>query len=447
VARVTIPRVDPETRYAKSDGVNIAYQVTGAGPAIVLVSGFVSHLELDWEEPRSAYFLERLSSFGRLVRFDKRGTGLSDRPGGLPDLETRMDDVRAVMDAEAIERAALFGYSEGGPMAVLFAATYPDRTSALVVYGSYAKRQGPDEDYPWARTPEQRVAYAEDVERTWGQEGDLSTLAPHADDALAHWWTARARAAASPGAARDLVLMNSSIDVRDVLPAVRVPTLVLHRTGDTDSDVEEGRYLAERIPGARFVELPGDDHLPWIDVDQVLDEVEEFLTGVRRGPTHDRVLATVLFTDVVHSTDRAAELGDRAWRDVLARHDALVADLVARHGGTVVDTAGDGMLARFDGPARSVRAATAIIAALRGLGLDVRAGVHTGEVELTGDGIAGIAVHVGARISSLARPGQVLVSSTVKDLVAGSGLEFAERGETELRGVPGTWRLYEAVGG
>jgi class 3 adenylate cyclase/dienelactone hydrolase len=392
-------------------------------------------------------FCRKLTKFSRLILVDKRGTGLSDRPGGLPDLETRMDDVRAVMDAEAIERAALFGYSEGGPMAVLFAATYPDRTSALVVYGSYAKRQGPDEDYPWARTPEQRVAYAEDVERTWGQEGDLSTLAPHADDALAHWWTARARAAASPGAARDLVLMNSSIDVRDVLPAVRVPTLVLHRTGDTDSDVEEGRYLAERIPGARFVELPGDDHLPWIDVDQVLDEVEEFLTGVRRGPTHDRVLATVLFTDVVHSTDRAAELGDRAWRDVLARHDALVADLVVRHGGTVVDTAGDGMLARFDGPARSVRAATAIIAALRGLGLDVRAGVHTGEVELTGDGIAGIAVHVGARISSLARPGQVLVSSTVKDLVAGSGLEFAERGETELRGVPGTWRLYEAVGG
>jgi pimeloyl-ACP methyl ester carboxylesterase len=440
-----MPRVEPETRYAKSDGVNIAYQVTGQGPPVVLVSGFVSHLDLDWDEPRSAYFLERLSSFSTLVRFDKRGTGLSDRPGGLPDLETRMDDVRAVMDAEGIERATLFGYSEGGPMCELFAATYPERTTALVVYGSYANRQDPDDDYPWAATREERAAYAAEVEQTWGGDSDLATLAPHADAALARWFGARGRAAASPGAARDLILMNSSIDVRDVLPAVRVPTLVLHRTGDQDSQVAEGRYIAERIPGARFVELAGGDHLPWVDSDQILDEVEEFLTGARRGPAHDRVLATVLFTDVAHSTDRAVEVGDRAWRELLARHDALVTDAVARYGGTVVDTAGDGVLARFDGPARSVRAAGAIISAVRGLGLEVRAGVHTGEVELTGDGIAGIAVHVGARISALAQPGQVLVSSTVKDLVAGSGLEFRDAGETELRGVPGTWRLYEAV--
>jgi pimeloyl-ACP methyl ester carboxylesterase len=440
-----MPLVEPETRYAKSDSVNIAYQVTGEGPPVVLVSGFVSHLELDWDEPRSAYFLERLSSFSTLVRFDKRGTGLSDRPGGLPDLETRMDDVRAVLDAEGIERAALFGYSEGGPMCVLFAATYPERTTAVVVYGSYAKRQDPDDDYPWAATREERAAYATEVERTWGEEGDLGKLAPHADEAFARWWGARGRAAASPGAARDLILVNSSIDVRDVLPAVRVPALVLHRTGDLDSQAAEGRYIAERIPGGRFVELPGDDHLPWIDSDQILDEVEEFLTGARRGPAHDRVLATVLFTDVVHSTDRAVEVGDRAWRDLLARHDAMVTDVVARYGGTVVDTAGDGLLARFDGPARSVRAAGAIISAMRGLGLEVRAGVHTGEVELTADGIAGIAVHVGSRISALAGPGQVLVSSTVKDLVAGSGLEFTDAGETELRGVPGSWRLYEAV--
>ena len=440
-----MPLVEPETRYAKSDGVNIAYQVTGDGPPVVLVSGFVSHLELDWDEPRSAYFLERLSSFSTLVRFDKRGTGLSDRPGGLPDLETRMDDVRAVLDAEGIERAALFGYSEGGPMCVLFAATYPERTTAVVVYGSYAKRQDPDDDYPWAATREERAAYATEVERTWGEEGDLGKLAPHADEAFARWWGARGRAAASPGAARDLILVNSSIDVRDVLAAVRVPALVLHRTGDLDSQAAEGRYIAERIPGGRFVELAGDDHLPWIDSDQILDEVEEFLTGARRGPAHDRVLATVLFTDLVHSTDRAVEVGDRAWRELLARHDALVTDIVARYGGTVVDTAGDGVLARFDGPARSVRAAGAIISAMRGLGLEVRAGVHTGEVELTADGIAGIAVHVGSRISALAQPGQVLVSSTVKDLVAGSGLEFRDVGETELRGVPGSWRLYEAV--
>jgi pimeloyl-ACP methyl ester carboxylesterase len=440
-----MPLVEPEIRYAKSDGVNIAYQVTGEGPPVVLVSGFVSHLELDWAEPRSAYFLERLSSFSTLVRFDKRGTGLSDRPGGLPDLETRMDDMRAVLDAEGIERAALFGYSEGGPMCVLFAATYPERTTAVVVYGSYAKRQDPDDDYPWAATSEERAAYAAEVEKTWGGDSDLATLAPHADAALARWFGVRGRAAASPGAARDLILMNSSIDVRDVLPAVRVPALVLHRTGDQDSQVAEGRYIAERIPDARFVELAGDDHLPWVHSDQILDEVEQFLTGARRGPAHDRVLATVLFTDVVHSTDRAVEVGDRAWRELLARHDSLVTDVVGRYGGTVVDTAGDGVLARFDGPARSVRAAGAIISAMRGLGLEVRAGVHTGEVELTADGIAGIAVHVGARISALAQSGQVLVSSTVKDLVAGSGLEFRDAGETELRGVPGRWRLYEAV--
>jgi len=440
-------RLDPETRYAKSDGVNIAYQVTGEGPLdLVLISGFVSHLELDWEEPRSVHFLERLASFARLIRFDKRGTGLSDRPGGLPDLETRMDDVRAVMDAVASERAALLGYSEGGPMAVLFAATYPERTSALVLYGTYAKRQDPDDDYPWAATQAERVAYAEETERTWGESGDLPALAPNADDELARWWSARARASAGPGAARDLILMNSSIDVREVLPAVRVPTLVLHRTHDADAHVEEGRYLAERIPGARFVELDGEDHVPWIAADQIVDEVEEFLTGVRPGPSADRVLATVLFTDVVGSTDRAAELGDRAWRELLGRHDALVEREVGRHGGLVVDTAGDGVFARFDGPARAVRAAGAIVDGVRALGLEVRAGVHTGEVELVGDGVSGIAVHVGARIGALAGPGEVLVSSTVKDLVAGSGLAFAERGPTELRGVPGTWTIYETVG-
>ena len=308
----------PETRYAKSGNVNIAYQVVGDGPLdLVLVPGFVSHLENDWDEPRSAHFLERLASFSRLIRFDKRGTGLSDRPGGLPDLETRMDDVRAVIDAAGSARVALFGYSEGGPMCCLFAATYPARTTALILYGTYAKRTDPDDDYPWVATREQRQAYGDQVEREWGFEADLGTMAPNADAALTAWWRARARASASPGAARALILMNSRIDVRHVLPTIRVPTLVLHRSGDRDSRLEEGRYIADRIPGARFVELTGEDHIPWLDADQIIDEVEEFLTGVRRGPESDRVLATVLLTDIVGSSERAAELGDRRWRELL----------------------------------------------------------------------------------------------------------------------------------
>jgi DNA-binding SARP family transcriptional activator/pimeloyl-ACP methyl ester carboxylesterase len=270
----------PEVRYARSGDVNIAYEVVGEGPRdLVLVSGFVSHLQLDWEEPRLAYFLERLASFSRLIRFDKRGTGLSDRPGGLPDLETRMDDVRAVMDAAGSERAALFGSSEGGPMSMLFAATHPSRTLSLVLYGTYAKRRDPDEDYPWAPTWEERQRYAAEIEQSWGWEADMKRMTPSADEAMAEWWARRAQAAASPGAARDLILMNSQVDVRRVLPTVTVPTLVLHRTGDIDACVEEGRYIAERIPGARFAALAGNDHVPWIDADQVLDEVEQFLAG------------------------------------------------------------------------------------------------------------------------------------------------------------------------
>jgi pimeloyl-ACP methyl ester carboxylesterase len=369
----------PETHYAKSGDVNIAYQVVGDGRLdVVLVPGFVSHLESDWDEPRSAHFLERLASFSRLIRFDKRGTGLSDRPAGLPDLETRMDDVRAVMDAVGSERAALFGYSEGGPMCCLFAATYPDRTTALVLYGTYADRSGPDDDYPWAATWDQRQAYADEVERNWGLESDLGTMAPNADAALTAWWRTRARASASPGAARALILMNSRIDVRSILPSIRLPTLVLHRRGDRDSRPEEGQYIADRIPDARFVELTGEDHLPWIDADQIIDEVEEFLTGVRRGPTPDRVLATVLVTDIVGSSERAAELGDRRWRDLLEAHHALVRKELARWRGQEVDTAGDGFLATFDGPARAIRCACAIRDGLHALGLEIRAGLHTG---------------------------------------------------------------------
>jgi pimeloyl-ACP methyl ester carboxylesterase len=432
----------PETQYAKSGDVNIAYQVVGDGPLdLVLVPGFVSHLESDWDEPRSAHFLERLASFSRLIRFDKRGTGLSDRPAGLPDLETRMDDVRAVIDAVGSESAALFGYSEGGPMCCLFAATYPDRTTALVLYGTYAKRTDPDDDYPWAATWEQRQAYADQVEREWGFESDLGTMAPNADAALTAWWRARARASASPGAARALILMNSRIDVRRVLPTIRVPALVLHRSGDRDSRLEEGRYIADRIPGARFVELTGDDHIPWIDADQIVDEVEEFLTGVRRGPEPDRVLATVLVTDIVGSSERAAELGDRRWRDLLEAHHALVRGELARWRGREVDTAGDGFLATFDGPARGIRCACAIRDGLQALGLEIRAGLHTGECEIIGGKVGGIAVHTAARVAARAAAGEVLVSGTVRDLIAGSGIELEDRGVHALKGIPGEWPL------
>jgi pimeloyl-ACP methyl ester carboxylesterase len=436
----------PETRYAKSGDVNIAYQVVGDGPLdLVLVPGFVSHLELDWEEPRYAHFLDRLASFSRLIRFDKRGTGLSDRPGGLPDAETRMDDVRAVMDAAGSNRAALFGYSEGGPISILFSATYPERTTALVLYGTYAKRQDPDQDYPWAPTREDRLAVADEIERTWGIDADLGTMAPNADASLRRWWAARARAAASPGAARDLILMNAAIDVRVALPSVGVPTLVLHRWGDRDSRPEEGRYIAERISGARFVELEGDDHLPSIRADEIVDEIEEFLTGIRRGPDPERILATVLFTDIVGSTERAVELGVRRWSEQLVAHHAAVRRELERFLGREIDTAGDGFLATFEGPARPIRSAQAIVAGVSELGLEVRAGVHTGECEIVGEKVAGIAVHVGARVAAAAGPHEVLVSGTVKDLVAGSGIEFEDRGEYELKGLPERRHLYVVV--
>jgi class 3 adenylate cyclase len=435
--------VPPETRYARSGDVNIAYQVAGEGPPdLVLVPGFVSHLDIDWEGPGYARFLDRLASLSRLIRFDKRGTGLSDRPGGLPDLETRMDDVRAVMDAADCRRAALLGYSEGGPMCCLFAATYPERTSALVLYGTYAKRRDPDSDYPWAATWEERQAYADRVERDWGEEADLGRMLPHADEAMMRWWRSRARAAASPGAARALILMNSQIDIRHVLPTIRVPTLVLHRSGDLDSRPEEGRYIADRIPGALFVQLAGDDHMVSIDPDQILDEVEEFLTGARPAPEPDRVLATVLFTDLAGSTERAAQLGDRRWRDLLETHNAEVRRQLDRFHGREVGTAGDGFLAVFDGPARAIRCAVAIRRAVEALGLEMRAGLHTGECELIDEKVGGIAVHTGARVATRARPGEVLVSSTVKDIVAGSGIAFEDRGVHELKGVPGAWGLF-----
>jgi class 3 adenylate cyclase len=433
-------------RYARSGDVNVAYQVTGDGPFdLVLVPGFFSHLEIDWEHPSMAHLLERLGSFARLIRFDKRGTGLSDRTVGLPDFEARMDDVRAVMDAVGSSQAALFGYSEGGPMCVLFAATYPERTRALVLYGTYAKRRDPDKDYPWAPTSEQRVTYAHELEGTWGENVDISTMSPNADEAMRVWYQRRGRAALSPAAARDLILMNSKADVREVLPAVQCPTLVLHRSGDRDSQPDEGRYIASRIAGARFVELRGDDHMPAVRPDEIVDQIEEFLTGTRPVHSSDRVLGTVLFTDLVGSTEKAESVGDAAWSRLVTSHNDAIRHELAHFSGEEIDTAGDGFLALFDGPARAIRCALAIRETLRPLDLDVRVGVHTGEVERrAGDKPRGIAVHVGARIMTLAGAGEVLVSSTTRDLVAGSGLEFEDRGEHQLKGIDGKRRVFAA---
>jgi len=436
-----------ETRYARSGDVSIAYQVVGDGPFdLVYVPGFVSNIELMWEEPGLARFLERLASFSRLILFDKRGTGLSDPVpnDGLPTLEERMDDVRAVMDAVGSKRAALLGHSEGGNMCVLFSATHPERTTALLLVGSYAKRIR-SEDYPWAPTVEERAREIEETEATWGSPEAFRALAPSKenDPDFQRWIGRYLRQSASPKAAAALLRMNTQIDVRNVLPTIGVPTLLLYRTHDADVHVDEGRYVAERIPGSTFVELPGADHLMWTgDADALLDEVEGFLTGVRRGPDPDRVLATVLFTDVVGSTETATRVGDRAWRSLLERHHQVVRRALARWRGREIDTAGDGFLATFDGPARAIRCAVAASEGVRDLGLQIRAGLHTGEVEIAGEDVRGIAVHIGSRVAALAGPDEVLVSRTVADLVAGSGIVLAERGEHELKGVSGTWLVY-----
>jgi pimeloyl-ACP methyl ester carboxylesterase len=435
----------PETRYTKSGDIHIAYQVTGSGPLdLVWVPGFVSHLEYQWEYPASVRFIERLASFSRLIRFDKRGTGFSDRGAEIPTLEQRMDDVRAVMDAVGSERAALFGISEGGPMSCLFAATYPERTSALVLYGSYALRTWAP-DHPFGTTEEEWEVRLARMEREWGGPMGIDIWAPSAagDEVFKQWWANYLRLSASPGAALAVMRMNKEIDVRPILPAVRVPTLIIHRTGDRVIDIEQGRYLAKQIPGAKLVELPGVDHVLLIgDMDAIMDEIEEFLTGVRHRAEADRVLATVLFTDIVASTERAAAIGDRGWRALLDSYYAAVRRELARFRGREIDTAGDGMFATFDGPARAIRCASAITGAVRQLGVEVRAGLHTGECEVMGEKVGGIAVHIGARVASQAGPGEILVSNTVKDLVAGSGIRFEDRGAHTLKGVPGEWRLF-----
>jgi pimeloyl-ACP methyl ester carboxylesterase len=431
------------TRYAECGGQSIAYQVHGEGPLdLVLVPGFVSHVELIWEEPEIARFLRRLSSFARLIVFDKRGQGLSDRPGRPSTLEESMDDLRAVLDAAGSRRAAVVGISEGGPMSALFAASCPDRVGALVLYGTWARMlKAPD--HPEGIEAEQLDRLREVFRDQWGGPVAAEIWAPSAagDPEFRRWWARLLRQGTSPTGALDLIDLYREIDVRAILPTITVPTLVLHRADDVVVMERQGRYLADSIPGARYVQLEGADHLAWIgDQDAVIDEIEEFLVGSRRAHEPDRALATVLFTDIVGSTETAARLGDRAWRDLIERHDATVRHHLHVHRGVEVKTMGDGFLATFDGPARAIRCATSIRDGLTPL--PIRAGIHTGEVELIGDDVAGMAVNIGARIGALADPGDVYVSSTVKELVVGSGLDFEERGTHYLKGAPGEWRLF-----
>ena len=448
----------PEVRYAKSGDVNVAYSVIGDGPFdLIMVSGWVlSNLEVSWEGS-AAEMYERLASFCRLILFDKRGTGLSDRDTGIPDLETRMDDIRAVMDAVGTKRAAILGVSEGGPMTLLFAATYPERVAAAIAYGTMASYKWAP-DYPWGLKPEEWEKLVREMAEGVGTpewlDERLETFAPSqvGDEDNRRWWRKWVLTSASPGAVLALRKMNAQIDVRHALPAIRVPTLVLHRTDDDVPEIEQGRYIAEHVPGAEFVELEGRDHGWWVNSGQIVDEIERFLTDLfKRGewdavPESDRILATVLFTDIVDSTAKLAELGDAGWRDLLQRHHTLIRRQLARFSGREIDTAGDGFFASFDGPARAIRCAMAIRDAMPELGIQIRAGLHTGECEQLDGKVGGIAVHIGSRVASQAGAGEVLVSSTVHDLVAGSGIQFEERGVTELKGVPGAWAIYSVAG-
>jgi len=432
----------PDTEYAKSGDIHIAYQVLGQGPFdLLFVHGWISHLEHLWEEPSIARFFRQLASFSRLIMFDKRGTGLSDPVplNQLPTLEERMDDVRVVLDAVGCERAVLMGTSEAGALNLLFAASHPQRTSALILLNSYA-RLAWNEDYPWGIPRANADGLLAAVERDWGKGIAFEALvASQAEnETMRTWWRRYQRLAASPGAAVTLLRSAFETDARAVLPTISVPTLVLHRAGDPFTGPEHGRYLADHIPGARYVELAGKDHLFFAeDVDRLVAEIREFLTGVREAGEPERALATILFVDIVGSTERAAEIGDRQWRDLLDRYYAVVRRELARFRGREVDTAGDGLLATFDGPARAIRCASAVTEAVGRLGIDIRAGLHTGECEVLGEKISGIAVHTAARVASKAATNQILVSSTVKDLVAGSGIQFRDAGSHTLKGVPG----------
>lgn len=437
--------VRPTTRYAKSGDLHIAYSVTGDGPIdLVYVPTWISQLEHLWEEPRVERFFNRISSFARLIMFDRRGSGLSDPIPEAPTLEEQMDDVLAVLDAAGSERAALLAQLEGGPMACMFAATHPERTGALILFSAWS-RIVHDVNYEWANTPDEREQWLDDFLEWWGSEERAPAFVPSAaDDRRFMAWFARLeRLAASPGPARKLLEVMGRYDVRGVLPTIRVPTLVMNRSDDEAINPRHSRYLAEHIPGARYLELPGRDSLSAFgDSEAVLDEIEEFLTGTRQRRDADRVLATVLFTDIVGSTQRAAQLGDSRWRRLLADHDEVIKRELERHRGRYVKSVGDGVLATFDGPARAINCTRSVMDGVAELGLEVRAGLHTGEAEVIGDDVGGLAVHIAARVSRAAGAGEMLVSGTVKDLVVGSGIQFADRGAHELRGVPGEWRLF-----
>jgi pimeloyl-ACP methyl ester carboxylesterase len=434
----------PVTRYAKSGDVHVAYQVFGEGPDLVVAPGFVSHIENYWDEPHFARSLSKVSSFCRVVLFDKRGTGLSDRVAYLPHRDERMDDLRAVMDAVGIERANLFGISEGGSLATLFAASHPERTQSLVLYGSFARFRH------WIPTDHAWDALMKYMDEAWGSGKSLPAFAPSKanDPAIQQWWGKFERLGASPSAAIALMRMNREIDISGILHSINVPTLVVHCTGDTLVSVEGGRELAEGIPGARLVEIPGADHLFFLDddaSDRMLAEMQEFLTGARSAPVVDRVLATVVFEDIVDSTKRADAQGDRAWRDLLEAHDKAVRQELSRFRGREVKSLGDGFLATFDGPARAIHCASAIRNSLRGFHVPVRIGLHTGEVELAKNDVRGIAVHIASRVAQLGGPNDVLVSRTVKDLVAGSGIKFEDFGAHALKGIPEPWQVFRAV--
>ena len=435
----------PETRYAKSGDLSIAYQVVGDGPFdLLLAPGFVSHVEALWEYPDAARGFERLASFSRLIVFDKREQGLSDRVGRPPTLEEMVDDMVAVLDAAGSKRAAVFGVSEGGAMALMFAATHADRCTHLVIWGGYARMtRAPDN--PDGIPAESMMRWGERLHRDWGGPVALDVFAPSrmGDAEAERWWAHLLRTGTSPRSAAELIELYGEIDARHALPLVSAPTLILHRAEDRVVPAQLGRYIADHIAQARYVEMPGADHLMWTqDYDAILDEVEEFLTGTRRAQPPQRVLATVMFTDIVDSTAHAARLGDRHWRELLDRHDAAIGRAVERFQGRLIQTTGDGVLATFDGPARAIQCASRINEEMRGLGLEVRAGLHAGECELRNGNVGGMAVHIGARVAARAAAGEVLVSSTVKDLVVGSGIGFEDRGEAELKGVPGHWHLY-----
>jgi len=439
----------PGTRYAKApDGTSIAYQVLGDGPVdLVYASGIWSNVELMWEEPRWAHFLERLAKFSRLILFDMRGVGLSDRGPEPPVLELQRDDVGAVMDAAGSSDAIVFGGARAATMAMLFAATHPDRTRALVLYAPVAKTVATP-DFPYGKTPEEQRVFFERFVREVGTGQNLALQAPSvaADEPFVRWWARFERLVASPSAFEELGRIFTDVDVRDVLPAIHVPTMVIHRRDDAIVLERQARYVADQIHGATYVEFPGEDHLPFIgDADAIVDEVEQFVTGRRPIRETDKVLATILFTDIVDSTRRQAELGDREWKELLQRHHGIVRQLLTQYRGEEQDTAGDGFYVRFDGPARAIRCAQDIIETVRPLGIEVRAGLHTGECEIVDGKCSGLSVSIGARVMANAGPSEVLVSRTVKDLTAGSGVTFQDAGEHELKGVPDRWHLHRVV--